>query len=63
MDRFQSKSKAIALVFWPKLRSNKVKESLTYIEKVVEMDRVQSKSKAIALVFWPKLSSNKVKES
>ena len=64
MSQFWPKSKAIALVFWPKMSEKSPKLTLIDVDcrlKSDENEPILAKSKAIALVLWPKLSEKSPK--
>ena len=58
MSQFWPKSKAIALVFWPKMSEKSPKLKLIDFDCRLKRDDnepIVAKSKAIAFVFWPKM--------
>ena len=51
-----AKSKAIALVFYPKMTKHDHDRFRLHIEKVMKLSQCWPKSKAIALVFYPQMT-------
>ena len=54
-DHFSPKSKAIGLLFGPKIVYSQLSPTGTYIEKAPKNDHFLPKSKAIGLLFGPKI--------